>query len=1031
MNTIGYILSYHDQKNKHYINKIKFTNREIEVIVCLVNGRSVKKIALLLSISCKTVEVHIRNIMLKLECNSREKIIDFVELSQERAKLIDYYKLILEKNYFNLSLKKIKPFLGIINEFKIVVNKNLTKENNFFIHSFEEALSQINIHVSKYSLDNKNILDSEQSIYIVTNEIEKKELELFLLQNGHNLKGLIVYLNTVSNVEIKNFYKILVDNKSSFFLMVLEILYTINLQEDISKIKNNFAEQLSSLYAVNDIAKNIKKDCNGYLNKLNNQHHIDNCIYSTEDNNSKNHNSSDDISKAKIIACIARFFKKQKKIFIGISVFLILFLFGFYFLSKTSKKLQFIQTDLLIPSQKTLIIRNSLLKKITSAFAKNKNKIKKIIIIGVGGIGKTTIARHYALNQNNNIVWEINAETEMELIKSFEHLAVALAKTKEIHKELEHIYTLHNIELFKNNLMIFIQRHLFNNPNWLLIYDNVDNFNDIISYLPHNANIWGIGKVLILTRNQNIVSNKYIDNDSIIYMPDFSFEEKEKLFLNIYHVDHEKLDIVAYNKLKNFLAQIPSFPLDVTTAAYFLKNTSVGYDEYLKNINNYGLNFRSLDANILKDTDNIFKTRYNIVVNTLQRIINYNNNFRNQLLFISMLRHNDIPLELLYDSNEEKELSIEFLRELSRYSFINYERSIVDRNISLHKSVHNIIYLNLREDLHNKSGMYQIDLLTKRVVSKLSTVINNEDIIELRSLLPQAEILIKNRLQYNKEGIDQLKYQIGKAYRYLGQLKEAINILEDIKNFKNNIEVLLELGTTYKNIGEYHKSCCLIEKALNLSKKQYGSNSIQTALVEIRLDTPYRKLKKYMEAKRLLEHSLKIHENHENRNIENIAWICTKLGHLSVKLGYLNESIMFFEKSLKIQTDLYSIDHIRTAWTYVRMANAYKELKKYDLAIDLFKKGFQIYNNHYGRNHTKTAWVLCALGEIEGLLGNFDNAEKKMKEALAIQKQYYGEYSIRITWTLNKLLELYKKEKMFIQTDYYSNLINKIKKGKK
>ena len=60
------------EENLSSINNIKFTQREIDIISFIVNGRSTKKIASYLSISPKTVENYVRNIMLKLECNSRE-----------------------------------------------------------------------------------------------------------------------------------------------------------------------------------------------------------------------------------------------------------------------------------------------------------------------------------------------------------------------------------------------------------------------------------------------------------------------------------------------------------------------------------------------------------------------------------------------------------------------------------------------------------------------------------------------------------------------------------------------------------------------------------------------------------------------------------------------------------------------------------------------------------------------------------------------------------------------------------------------
>ena len=61
------------------INDIKFTIKEIDVISALINGKSIKSIAALLNLSPKTVETHLRNIKQKLNCSSKETVIDFIE----------------------------------------------------------------------------------------------------------------------------------------------------------------------------------------------------------------------------------------------------------------------------------------------------------------------------------------------------------------------------------------------------------------------------------------------------------------------------------------------------------------------------------------------------------------------------------------------------------------------------------------------------------------------------------------------------------------------------------------------------------------------------------------------------------------------------------------------------------------------------------------------------------------------------------------------------------------------------------------
>lgn len=65
------------------ISGISFTRREVDVMACLLGARKTSKIAYFLSVDPRTIETHVRNITLKIECNTREGIIDFLEHSDK------------------------------------------------------------------------------------------------------------------------------------------------------------------------------------------------------------------------------------------------------------------------------------------------------------------------------------------------------------------------------------------------------------------------------------------------------------------------------------------------------------------------------------------------------------------------------------------------------------------------------------------------------------------------------------------------------------------------------------------------------------------------------------------------------------------------------------------------------------------------------------------------------------------------------------------------------------------------------------
>ena len=111
--------------------------------------------------------------------------------------------------------------------------------------------------------------------------------------------------------------------------------------------------------------------------------------------------------------------------------------------------------------------------------------------------------------------------------------------------------------------------------SWLLIYDNVENISTIKDYLPQDTQVWGNGKVIITTRDKNIQYSEYIKQDNIIQIEELTENEKLVLFCKIfYNLLPSNLDLGQQQQARDFLKNIPPFPLDISTSAYYLKSTN-------------------------------------------------------------------------------------------------------------------------------------------------------------------------------------------------------------------------------------------------------------------------------------------------------------------------------------------------------------------------------------------------------------------------------------------------------------------------
>ena len=237
-----------------------------------------------------------------------------------------------------------------------------------------------------------------------------------------------------------------------------------------------------------------------------------------------------------------------------------------------------IRSDLLIPSKTTLLQRPDLLNEIDKKLSKIQG-IQVLALIGIGGAGKTTLVRQYARHQKHVITWEINAETKESVMNSFESLAYVLAQTDNDRKKLKNIEEIKQQTLREEKLIFFVKEFFRIHNNWLLIFDNVENINDIQNCLPQDHNIWGNGKVILISRDSNIMNNSYIN--STIHIGELTQNEKLRLFTKIMQYESsQSINETNFQEINVFLNQLPPFPLDISIAAYYLKSTYITYKVY-------------------------------------------------------------------------------------------------------------------------------------------------------------------------------------------------------------------------------------------------------------------------------------------------------------------------------------------------------------------------------------------------------------------------------------------------------------------
>lgn len=980
------------------IDNIKFTKREIDIIACIMHNKGEKKIANILSISHRTVGTHQHNIMMKMEVSSRDLIINFIEKSG-KSKLIDEY-------YFNLTiLMRFEAKLKLIGEnyktkpINIIINDNMELAKKLCIKSFKKHLQLANIIVC-----NKDNNNAKLNIHCILKSDNFKESELES-----------VFLKLDKNIEYQS-------------LNTKKII-------DFTEKTNYYDSIFALIKAIRDDKQLIKtiKDFDNESLKLAN-----------------NFNGVTTITQEPLFSRII-----INSLVFKISVVLILLCTIFFLSTINHNQNKQIRYDLVLPHNSFLLERSTTLNGIKSIL--NNKDIGIVALVGIGGSGKTILARNYAKKHTGDLIWEINAETSKTLLGSFEQLAYAISEDFQDKQRLKNIQNITDLSERRKKLRIYITKHIKNYHNWLFIYDNVNDFREIADFFPHDKQVWGTGKVILTTRNSNIANNGLITEKNVIMVPELKDSEKIDLFKKI--IGKSKIKTHSdKNDLSLFTKHIPPFPLDIVTAASYIKNTGISFNEYTKNITYPTNYFEKAQMGFLKNTGYYNNTRYGIITLSIKQLIDEGKDFQDLLLLISLMKSQNIPRDLLVDYKGEIVVH-NFLRKIKMYSFIlaNKEEHRNSYNsFNIHRTVQNISYdfltksilpqdyqtilksqINLFSNYLSKKSNNNIEFSAIKILEGhsekfLNTTKNSlskEEQVDLEIELAnyylkttkfyKAKRLLKRcirtaELKYGKYSpeVSKIFYLLGVTYYNISEynkakeaLKESIKINE--KLFKiGSIEIaepLFYLAIIESDIGHNYEAIKLFEPTSIVIQNHYGENHPKTARILMHLAKALYRVGQYNRSEKLLNKALSIYTNTYGTEHPRVAEALCVISSLYRQKGYYDDSIEMLNKALKIRLSEYGDDHVSVAEIKVKFAHTYRHLGKYKLAINCLKNAMTIYKNKYGMNNKVTACTMTYLGHVFWDQGKIDDAIRLLNHASKILVKKHGKEDMYTAWCFLRL----------------------------
>lgn len=1056
------------------IDGLTLTHREIDITACMLSGRSAKKIASFLSISSKTVESHIRNIMLKIGCRSQEAIIDFIEKSGKLHLFKNYYSNLLTNSNFENQLIKIA---AIEKEEKTqcllfypqletkAIDFNKFKEHLFLsghdvlMQSYDEPRNVFNTtkkFIDKYpginhiivaisvpllnSENNRTEIPSEAigSIEEYSKLNAKSPIFLFVSQEASRVE-----IPAISNSSVSH-PVYLTQEKSSYYHCIFAILQKINPKANIQCLLQEFLKT-SGLHDKTDnvlLMSGPRKEPD--LGKQNTPNRfIQNFLLHL-------------IDRKALLICGLSFI-------LGVGAFILFFntkqdkIYGEQYKvygAKSGKEVSFN-----LPRHDQIFIgRDKLLKNLNEKLYIDINSVQKkphelsvVACAGLGGVGKTQIALQYLHNTQHRYTLKIWFPAD--------NIHQLQQKYLEFAKNLGYMSARVNIE----ESIAYVKNWLQDHPGWLLVLDNVEQYEDIVPFLPDSG-----GNILITTRNTRW-PNKIEVLPIHIMEPDEAIELVKKLS------GRNEPEIEALTSLLGRL------PLALAQASAYIREKNKTVAQYLEFYKYYEQKLLSDETLPAGSNHAPVMVTWDTNLSAIESELKKKHKpalAKSLLTACAYLSSEDIPMSFLltwlqnvYPSIDTPDLLLdELLRQLMQYSLITLNAE--KQTISLHRLLQSV--LRHQDKLHKDSpSLVEKPNYSQEWFCDLSNALDqvfwNKDTSEKityqqLALLPHLQTL--ENYYHNiaqKPSMKTLAAQskllsnIGYAFQYIlgesGLAKtyyERALVLNEQHYGKDHIEVantLTHLGYAYRCLGDAKKAKDLLERALMIKERDYGHNDFEVVSTLTILGSSYRDLGNPKHSEKLLERAMLIIEKQQGNNNANIDNILAKLSvELKTSAGtedqndYLWHSLVndhgknaieeadtltflgnayrasgnipkardALENALKIREKFYGLDHFSTALTLTYLGNVYRDLGDTKRAKDLLERALAIREKHYGKNHFEVANTKTYLAMVYRLLGYPQKSKQLCEEALAIKEQHYGKDHYEVSLTLNIMATAYR-----------------------
>lgn len=449
-------------------------------------------------------------------------------------------------------------------------------------------------------------------------------------------------------------------------------------------------------------------------------------------------------------------------------------------------------------SEVTVIGGDSKIQAISKEFS--DKSVSNLIISGVGGVGKTTIAKKYIQMYGYlyDLIWWISAESSETILHEYEQLAIELKLVK-------------NNENKENDIVNIVKQWMSSTKNWLFVFDNVNEYAIIQSFIPTEHK----GNILIISRN-SLLKDSSIDE---ITLHELTLEQAKEV-LDFQGISGNNEEITDLIKLVGCL------PSMLKTVAHFIKSNNLSIREFLLNNELNSSSYYSNLAAVYKEQGN-----YENALECYFRVLECSKEEKSKA-------NTYFDIATIYQELGESNKALELYNKI-----LELRQSDLNDNILIAKTLNNKaticlqkqefeqakeLYKKSKEILYNEFNGLHPSIAT--ALSNIASVCRVSNEYEEALGYNQKALLIRKGLLGDEHPDTALSY-IDIAEDYLGMQKfsdalksyeQALSIYENTLGNKHpDISYLYKnIGDIYQKLEDYETALKYYDKAMQIQQSE-------------------------------------------------------------------------------------------------------------------------------------------------------------------------------------------------------------------